>query len=90
MFFGMTLCFIPYGLSLMISKKNEARTNDEIELHSEIHLSFKKSFIFLPAAIFDLISTSIQYFALNLTNSSSFQMLSGTSNYVIKISEFLY
>jgi hypothetical protein len=81
MFFGMTLCFIPHGISLLISKYNKAKINDlnedEIELNSEIRLSFKNSFVFLPAAIFDLISTSIQYFALNLTNSSSYQMLSG-------------
>ena len=34
-------------------------------------------FVFFPAAIFDLISTCIQYFALNLTYASSFQMLMG-------------
>jgi hypothetical protein len=66
----------------LISKNNKARINDlnedEIDLNSDIRLSFKNSFVFLPAAIFDLISTSIQYFALNLTNSSSYQMLSGT------------
>ena len=34
--------------------------------------------IFWPAAICDMLSTCLSYFALNLTSASSFQMLRGS------------
>ena len=34
-------------------------------------------FIFLPPALCDMVATSLMYIGLNLTNSSSFQMLRG-------------
>jgi drug/metabolite transporter (DMT)-like permease len=35
-------------------------------------------FIFWIAAVFDMLSTCLSYFALNLTSASSFQMLRGS------------
>ena len=78
MFFGMTLCFVPHLISLLITKKIVRHNHENNEIDPEIETQARlKPLVFLPAAVFDLISTCIQYFALNLTNASSFQMLSG-------------
>ncbi len=69
MFFGMSFCFIPHKIMIYLNKNNLNGLNDQVNDFNP--------FVFFPAAIFDLVSTCIQYFALNLTYASSFQMLMG-------------
>jgi hypothetical protein len=53
-----------------------------ININKDIHLVDGEQkfnpFIFWIAAIFDMLSTCLSYFALNLTSASSFQMLRGS------------
>ena len=74
MFFGMSLCFIPH--LILTWNKNRANIRENESFNMNLNERYKP-FIFLPAAMFDLISTCFLYFALILTYSSSFQMLMG-------------
>lgn len=75
MFFGEFLCFLVYKTMLAYYKRKDY---DEEQLPESIkgNRNFN-SFIFLPPALCDMAATSLMYIGLNLTTSSSFQMLRG-------------
>lgn len=75
MFFGEFLCFLVYKTMLAYYKRKDY---DEEQLPESIkgNRNFN-AFIFMPPALCDMTATSLMYIGLNLTTSSSFQMLRG-------------
>lgn len=76
MFFGEFLCFLAYKLMFhYYMRRNE---NDEEKLPYSIKGNRKfNPFIFMIPALCDMTATSVMYIGLNMTSSSSFQMLRG-------------
>nr|XP_027206222.1 solute carrier family 35 member F6-like [Dermatophagoides pteronyssinus] len=76
MFFGEFLCFLVY--KLMYHYYMRRNNNDAEQLPESIkgNRNFNP-FIFMIPALCDLTATSVMYIGLNMTSSSSFQMLRG-------------
>ncbi|OTF74331.1 transmembrane protein C2orf18-like protein [Euroglyphus maynei] len=76
MFLGEFLCFLVY--KLMFRYYMRRNDNNEEELPDSIKGNRKfNPFIFMIPALCDMTATSIMYIGLNMTSSSSFQMLRG-------------
>lgn len=72
MFLGEMLCLLTFKILVWINRNREtghALTNGNQNFNP---------FLLLPAAMFDLIGTSIMYIGLTLTYASSFQMFRGS------------
>lgn len=83
MFFGEALCFLAFHLIYCFTKRRSlsvppAAVSGQFNLNQLVmgNQDFNP-FIFLPAALCDMIGTSLAYIGLNLTYASSFQMLRG-------------
>lgn len=75
MFFGEFLCFLAYK-SVYAFYRRRGREPETMPDSVKGNRHFNP-LIFLPPALCDMTATSLMYIGLNLTNSSSFQMLRG-------------
>jgi len=76
MFLGELLCLIAFKLMLFYKKRRSGELGDVVPL-VQGNQQFNPV-IFLPAAMCDMIATSVMYVGLNMTFASSFQMLRGS------------
>ncbi|XP_052285284.1 solute carrier family 35 member F6-like isoform X2 [Dreissena polymorpha] len=72
MFMGELLCLFVFGIRKCMRRNHEVANADDAHAPRNYN-----PLIFLPAAICDMLGTSIMYIGLNLTYASSFQMLRG-------------
>lgn len=75
MFMGEILCLIAFKMMFRYYTSRQVIVEDIDLIRGSQNFS---PFLFFPSAMFDMVATSIMYIALNLTNSSSFQMLRGS------------
>lgn len=76
MFFGEFLCLICFKILYYIFKRKQDGTEEENALVRG-NREFSP-FVLMPAAMCDMVATSLMYIGLNLTYPSSFQMLRGS------------
>ncbi|CAH2266809.1 jg27766 [Pararge aegeria aegeria] len=73
MFLGEMLCLLTFKIVYWINRNEDNPQNTLIQGNQNFN-----PFILMPAAMFDLVATSIMYIGLNLTYVSSFQMFRGS------------
>ncbi len=84
MFLAMTTCLAIFKmLNCLIRLKYSNHDQETIPNNSIIYQKFLdgnqtfNSMIFIPASLFDMIATALNFMGLNLTYASSYQMLNG-------------
>jgi drug/metabolite transporter (DMT)-like permease len=84
MFFGECLCFAVFHLIYFITVRRQRSSSQAEAIAGKFNANALVTgnqnfspFIFLPAALCDMVGTSLAYIGLNLTYASSFQMLRG-------------
>ncbi|XP_023944465.2 solute carrier family 35 member F6 [Bicyclus anynana] len=73
MFLGEMLCLLTFKIMFWMNRNRDNPQNTLIQGNQNFN-----PFILMPAAMFDLVATSIMYIGLNLTYASSFQMFRGS------------